>query len=182
MTNAETLRTLRNTLADLYPEREDAVRVAGDAGLNLAYINLGNKPINNWHNILAEADKQELVGAIVRIAHEEYPRSDAIAEAYANLTQGPSAGTGPRAMQPGPNLAVLAELLQEAFTADDLRRFCLYRPRFSDVLDGVAARPSLNELVDALILFSQTRGILGELLAEVERERPRQYDRFRDRL
>jgi hypothetical protein len=185
MTNAEMLRNLRVTLADLYPEREDAVRVAGDAGLNLAYINLGNKPITNWHNILAEAEKQELVGAVVRIARERYPRDKILAEAEAHYTgagQVPSEGAKHGIPGPDPNLSVLAELLQEAFTADDLRRFCLYRPQFGDVLDGLAPHPSLNELVDALIQFSQTRGRLGELLAEVERERPRQYDRFRDQL
>ena len=41
MTHSVSLRTLRNTLADLYPERQDAARVAGDAGLNLAYITEG---------------------------------------------------------------------------------------------------------------------------------------------
>ncbi|MBA3534602.1 MAG: hypothetical protein H0T73_22010 [Ardenticatenales bacterium] len=65
---------LRDLLADIYPDPADARRVAQDAGLNLASLDLKQTPINIWHDILNEAQKQERVEAIITVAREQYPK------------------------------------------------------------------------------------------------------------
>jgi hypothetical protein len=185
MDKAEARRALKSVLAGLYPAREDAVRVVTDAGLAPTQIAFSAKAINSWHNILDEAEKQGRVGALVGIALQEYPSRSALREAYEDYmaaldeqeTAPPPAGG-----EPAIDLLVVRELLAAAFTAADLRRFCYYRPHLREVLDGFADKPSLNDLVDALLEFGETRGLLADLLRDVEAERPRQYERFRSHL
>jgi hypothetical protein len=94
-------------------------------------------------------------------------------------------GTAPGAV-PGPDadLAVLRDLLLNAFSAADLRRLVLYtakrglRPlgrEFSDN-DGLAV------MVDKTIQYCQTRDLLPDLLQEVARANPRQYARYERHL
>ncbi len=82
------------------------------------------------------------------------------------------------------NIAAIRDLLLAAFTAQDLRRLFLYtanadlRPLTAEFSpnDGLAA------MVDKTIEFCQVRGLLPELLREVEQANPRQYARFAGRL
>ena len=176
---------LRTVLASLYPDREDAERVVGDAGLDSAYIAFSEKAINNWENILAEAEKHGMVDAIARVARREYPRNEELAqihEAYLAAGEEPGSVTETIDESRPVNLAVLADLLQAAFSASDLRRFCLYRPQFRDVLDNVSERPGLNELVDAVIQYCERQALLHTLVREVKEENPRQYENFKARL
>ncbi|MBN1810840.1 MAG: hypothetical protein JXA14_03295 [Anaerolineae bacterium] len=76
------------------------------------------------------------------------------------------------------NTAVVRKLLQAAFTADELRRFCQDRPIFGPVLVDVPARASLNEMADVLIQYCETNHLLDDLCAAVKEVNPRQYERF----
>lgn len=67
------LTSLRDVLADLYPTVDDSRRVVDVAGLKPAFITFDNKAINNWYNILSEADKRDRVDDIVAVASAEYP-------------------------------------------------------------------------------------------------------------
>lgn len=53
----EQLRRLRDVLVTLYPNADDAQRLAADAGLPPGKLTLKGKPVDFWHNILAEAEK-----------------------------------------------------------------------------------------------------------------------------
>jgi len=86
--------------------------------------------------------------------------------------------------EPRYNIAAIRELLLEAFTAEELRRLFLYtaNPALRPLTQEFSPRDGLAAMVDRTITFCQTRALLPDLLHEVERERPRQYARFADRL
>lgn len=65
--------TLRDALADLYPDEISARRVAHDAALNSSLIQFNSQSKNNWHAILVEANKsdQKLI-ELIRIVLLEY--------------------------------------------------------------------------------------------------------------
>ena len=65
---SSSLTTLRNRLAILFPTQEDARRVVEEAQLNPAQIAFDSKAINNWHNILSQAELHNRVTAIVQAA------------------------------------------------------------------------------------------------------------------
>jgi V8-like Glu-specific endopeptidase len=71
-----TLSNLRDVLAGLYPTVNDSRRVIEDAGLNPVYISFDNKAINNWQNILREAQRRDKVQNIIEVARSDYPEND----------------------------------------------------------------------------------------------------------
>jgi|694.fasta_scaffold70576_3 hypothetical protein len=72
---------LRSVLANLYPTQEDARRIVTDTGLNLAYIQFSDKAINNWQNILSEAEKHDCLDALLEVVLEEYGTNPALLKA-----------------------------------------------------------------------------------------------------
>jgi flagellar basal body-associated protein FliL len=80
------------------------------------------------------------------------------------------------------NLAAIRELLQAAFTAETLRRFCLDRPPFRPVVAEFGPGQGLDDMVDRVIDYCETHVLWREFLAEVERENPRQYRRYERKL
>ncbi len=80
------------------------------------------------------------------------------------------------------NLAAIRELLQAAFTAETLRRFCLDRPTFRPVTAEFGPGHGLDDMVDRVIDYCETHLLWQEFLAEVERENPRQYGRYERKL
>jgi hypothetical protein len=82
MTKNEVMRALRKVLADLYPKQEDAEVVVIDAGLNPSFIPFSTKSINNWYSILQEAEKRNLVGAILQVVNEMYGDSLTFQQVY----------------------------------------------------------------------------------------------------
>ena len=88
MTEKPTRANLRKMLADLYPEVDDSQRVVADAGLDSTYITFKNKAINNWFNILQEAEKHNKVQAIIKVARGNYPEeSKELDRIYAEMLQ-----------------------------------------------------------------------------------------------
>ncbi len=73
--NSKSLLSLRKALISLYPAKADSVRIAQEAGLNTAYIQLSSKAANNWHHILDAADKHNKIEKIIQIAQKEYPEA-----------------------------------------------------------------------------------------------------------
>jgi len=77
----EKLTALNYVLANLYPFREDSVRLVNEAGLRLAYIQFNNKAIDNWHSILVEADKTGKVLHLIQAALKDYPDNPVLIQA-----------------------------------------------------------------------------------------------------
>ena len=65
---------LRDVLAGLYWERNDAVRLLREVRLNPAYINLSDKMINTWTSIVEYAMHQEKLDALIAQARLEFPK------------------------------------------------------------------------------------------------------------
>ncbi len=82
------------------------------------------------------------------------------------------------------NMAVVRDLLLAAFTPENLRRLFLYTDQAAlrPLTQEFAPADGLAAMVDKAIIYCQTRALLPELLAEVEKANPRQFTRFRDRL
>jgi V8-like Glu-specific endopeptidase len=74
-----TLSNLRDVLAGLYPTVQDSHRIVSESGLNPAFIAFDSKAINNWFNILEEAQKRGKVQSIVKAAYDEYPENEWLA-------------------------------------------------------------------------------------------------------
>ncbi len=81
-----------------------------------------------------------------------------------------------------PPYSALRALLLEAFTPDDLRRFCQERAHFRPILSNIGSGASANEIIDALFELCRTRLRWDELLAELVQIRPEQVARYADRL
>jgi hypothetical protein len=83
----------------------------------------------------------------------------------------------------GYNIGAIKHLLAAAFTdSSELRRFCRYRSEFRPILGRVSEGAGMDEHVDALIDYCESRLLWEELLAEVQALNPRQYARFEPQL
>ncbi len=76
------------------------------------------------------------------------------------------------------DLAAIRRLLLAAFTAQTLRRFCQDRRIFRPVVADFGPGSGLNDMVDRVIDYCETRLLFDELLAEVKNENPSQYAVF----
>jgi hypothetical protein len=83
---------------------------------------------------------------------------------------------------PDYNLAAIRELLLEAFTAEDLRRFCLEDRRFRPICNRFGPNHGLDDMVDQVIDHCRTHSLWPEFLAAVQQARPSTYARFADRV
>jgi predicted phosphodiesterase len=81
-----------------------------------------------------------------------------------------------------PPVAVVRDLLTAAFTPEELRRFCQDRPLFQPLINRFSPKDGLVDMVDEVIDYNRTRLLWKELLGEVARANPRQYNRFESRL
>jgi tetratricopeptide (TPR) repeat protein len=75
------------------------------------------------------------------------------------------------------NLAAIRQLLQTAFTADDLRRFCLDRPSFRFIPNHFGPGFSFMQMIDVVLEQCRTQDLFSDLLAAVGQVNPRQYER-----
>jgi hypothetical protein len=69
-------------------------------------------------------------------------------------------------------------LLQEAFTVEELHRFCYDRPNFRPIIDEFSPTDSLTDRVDKVIIYCEKRLLFDRLLTEARQVNPRQYERF----
>lgn len=84
--------------------------------------------------------------------------------------------------EPAYNLAAIRDLLQAAFTAETLYRFCMDHPRFRRILHQFGPDDGLDDMIDEVIDFCETKLLWKEFLAAVAEENPRQYARFESAL
>lgn len=95
---------------------------------------------------------------------------------------GPSPTAQPSASQlrpaSGHNIASIRDLLEAAFLPQTLRRFCQDRPDFQPVVAEFGLGHGLTEMVDRVIDYCNTRLLFDDLLSEIEKENPKQYERF----
>lgn len=75
------------------------------------------------------------------------------------------------------NWTAIRNLLREAFTAKELQRFCHDRPAFAPVISEFGVNASLEDMIDAIIGYCQTRMLVEDLLLQIREERPRHYER-----
>lgn len=71
-----TLKDLRKLLASIYPADGDQRRIATDAGLTVAAIQLSSSAFNNWHEVLHHANHNRRVERLLEIALEEFPHNE----------------------------------------------------------------------------------------------------------
>jgi serine/threonine protein kinase len=83
---------------------------------------------------------------------------------------------------PSYNLSTIHKLLVATFTAEDLRRFCRDRPAFSPIVARFGTGYGLEDMVDEVIDYCQTRDLFGELVSQIRQENPAQYARFEPSL
>lgn len=79
------MRQLRTVLAQLYPDKSSAIRIAQDSGLPVAMIALGDRAVDYWHAILSEAQKCNRLTHLLGIVNEEYGVNPELAAAIRNL-------------------------------------------------------------------------------------------------
>ena len=68
----EALRKLCTVLAQLYPDKASAIRVAEDAGIPIAAVALSERALDNWHEILKEVQKRNRLALLLELVDEEY--------------------------------------------------------------------------------------------------------------
>ena len=79
------MSNLRNLLAGLYWNVEEARRIVLEVEMNPAFISFSGKSINTWQNILEQAQYHDKVRDIIAKACEEYPKLQSLALAEQNL-------------------------------------------------------------------------------------------------
>jgi formylglycine-generating enzyme required for sulfatase activity len=71
--------------------------------------------------------------------------------------------------------AAIPALLKDAFTLDNLQRFCSDRPEFRPFLSRIGPGQSLEEIADGLLTYCLDHLLCAELLVRVREFNPRQY-------
>jgi hypothetical protein len=79
------LRTLRAILAELYPDKISALRVAEDAELPVVMLASQDRPIDNWHAILGEAQKRGRLPQLLQVVAAEYGESERLQAALRSV-------------------------------------------------------------------------------------------------
>lgn len=69
----ETLTALDHVLARLYPTVEDSYRIVAAAGIPPEFVAFQRRAIDNWFQILIEANNRNKVLDVVRLVLEQYP-------------------------------------------------------------------------------------------------------------
>ena len=78
---------LRDALAELYPEEQDAHVILSDAGVDARRITFSARTRTNWHNILTETIRQNRLNPLLEIVHKDYPDDRAFLNAYTAYLQ-----------------------------------------------------------------------------------------------
>lgn len=87
MSRRSTLGALCDLLADLYPSKEDSWRIVDRASLSSKRIQFRDSAVDNWHEILLEADRRHRVVALVEVAKQQYSERSTELEAALGIYQ-----------------------------------------------------------------------------------------------
>jgi formylglycine-generating enzyme required for sulfatase activity len=75
----ELLKQIRKALVSLYADWRSAKRVADDAGIDSSMIARSDRPVDFWHDIVGEAEREGKLDALLAGVIEEYPaRTDLV--------------------------------------------------------------------------------------------------------
>ena len=74
---------MRDVLATLYPDDEDARRIAAEAQMPARRVKFSGQAVNTWHSLLQEASLQSMIPAIIDVTRSpnEFQRNKALADA-----------------------------------------------------------------------------------------------------
>lgn len=72
------LHNLRGVLADLYPDANDARRLADDAALDASNINFYGSAENVWQAVLGQAVNEEKMSSLLQYVIDEYPTNSTL--------------------------------------------------------------------------------------------------------
>lgn len=72
MDNKQVLADLRNTLAKIYHDPVSVRRIVHDAGLESKMIDFNGPSVNNWNNVLLQAQKMDKLDALLSVVSSEY--------------------------------------------------------------------------------------------------------------
>lgn len=112
MKHHQACAALRDAFTELYRVEETARTMAIDAGLDLGQIAFSGRVKDVWTAILDEAEKQNAIADLVRVARQEYPHYpplDAAVDAYAEAWVTDPQTPGARASE----LAYLAKIIAD---------------------------------------------------------------------
>ncbi|MBN1813062.1 MAG: NACHT domain-containing protein [Anaerolineae bacterium] len=76
------------------------------------------------------------------------------------------------------NMDAIRQFLLAAFSAEELRRFCLDHDAFRLIVHNFGPKYNLNDMVDEVLFYCEPRGLLDQLLATAQEINPGQYARF----
>jgi len=76
------------------------------------------------------------------------------------------------------DVAAIRRLLMEAFSAEELRRFCQDRPALRSAVGRFGPGQGLDDMVAEVIDYCQTHVLWDTLLTGVEKDNPQQYTRW----
>ena len=65
---------LREALAEFFDDARKAKMFADDAGLNLSHIDFTGSADVVWHDVVAEAERQDRVAELLRVVRAKYPK------------------------------------------------------------------------------------------------------------
>src|SRR5215217_7306995 len=81
MISKDAFVALNHVLAGIYPFVDDSYRIVDAAGIPKTHVAFQRRAIDNWYQILLEADKRDKVADIVRAALEDYPDNPILIQA-----------------------------------------------------------------------------------------------------
>ena len=80
------------------------------------------------------------------------------------------------------NVAAIRQLLEDAFDARDLKRFCQDRSELRRCLIDFGLNASLGDMIDVVITHCQKQLLFRTLLAGIEGHNPNQFERYKDQI
>jgi len=145
-------------------------RASGDNGIWLCLI----------HSVLIDRDITEKGVTPYTADLLRKWKKDAEAAARARLVGGSTApaATTIQIDSDNPPVAAIRDLLEAAFTANSLLRFCKNQEEFQPVVKSFGPGHGLEDMVDELIDYCGTRLLWDTLLAKVAEVNKKQFDKF----
>jgi V8-like Glu-specific endopeptidase len=87
------LTALNKILASLYPQKDQSIRIVDMAALPQGNIAFKDAALDNWYNIIKEANKHNKVNLIVQIASDEYPSNEELKKLFIQVNDVPTMQT-----------------------------------------------------------------------------------------
>lgn len=81
---------LRDTLAFLFDKEQSIKLIAADAGLNIYAINFSDAPINVWHEVLAQTERENKTDELMLATFKQYDKNERLIKAWHNFLKSPS--------------------------------------------------------------------------------------------